>query len=140
MNILFFLTPKKDVAHLYDDQTLRQAIEVMEYHRYTAIPMLNRQGKYIGTITEGDLLWAIKKENHLNLKEAELISIASIERRFDNKPVSIDTTMEDLVDKALNQNFVPVTDDQENFIGIVTRKDFMQYLCNQLKKQEQIEK
>ena len=55
MNILFFLTPKNEVAYIYDDQTLRQALEIMEYHRYTAIPMINKQGKYIGTITEGDL-------------------------------------------------------------------------------------
>ena len=136
MNILFFLTPKNDVALLYSDQTLRQALEIMEYHRYTAIPMIDRNGKYIGTVTEGDLLWTIKKGNHLSLKESEGIPILSIERRKDNKPVSINTTMEDLMDKAINQNFVPVVDNVEHFIGIVTRKDIMQYFYRQLKKEE----
>ena len=56
MNILFFLTPKSEVAYIYDDQTLRQVLEIMEYHRYTAVPVINKQGKYIGTITEGDML------------------------------------------------------------------------------------
>ena len=55
MNLLFFLTPKAEVAYLYDDFTLRQAIEKMEYHRYSSIPILNRKGEYVGTITEGDL-------------------------------------------------------------------------------------
>ncbi|MEG0305667.1 MAG: CBS domain-containing protein, partial [Oscillospiraceae bacterium] len=41
MNILFFLTPKNDVAFLYDDFTLRQALEKMEHHRYSSIPILN---------------------------------------------------------------------------------------------------
>ncbi|MEG1742255.1 MAG: CBS domain-containing protein, partial [Acetivibrio sp.] len=57
MNILFFLKPKVEVAYLYDDYTIRQALETMEHHRYSSIPLLNRNGKYVGTITEGDLLW-----------------------------------------------------------------------------------
>ena len=31
--------------------------------------------------------------------------------------------------KIMNQNFVPVLDDQKNFIGIITRKDVISYLC-----------
>ena len=38
MNIMFFLTPKSNVAYIYDDYSLRQALEKMEYHRYSAIP------------------------------------------------------------------------------------------------------
>ena len=72
MNILFFLKPKAEVAFVYDYHTLRQAMEIMEYHKYSSIPMINREGKYVGTITEGDLLWGLKKLNILNLKEAEM--------------------------------------------------------------------
>ena len=32
--------------------------------------MLNKSGEYVGTITEGDLLWGIKRYTNLNLKEA----------------------------------------------------------------------
>lgn len=71
MNLLFFLTPKAEVAYLYDDFTLRQAIEKMEYHRYSSIPILNRKGEYVGTITEGDILWAVKRNYNLNLQDAE---------------------------------------------------------------------
>lgn len=127
MNILFFLTPKSDVAYIYDNESLRQVLEKMEYHKFSAIPMINRQGKYIGTITEGDMLWGIKNQYNLNLKEAESIPVTSITRRLDNRPVSADADMEDLIDKALNQNFVPVVDDQKNFIGIITRKDIIKY-------------
>lgn len=127
MNILFFLKPKSDIAFIYDHETLRQALEKMEYHQYSAVPMLNKQGKYIGTITEGDMLWGIKNQYALNLKEAEEVPVTSIPRRLDNRPVSATASMEDLIDKALNQNFVPVVDDQKNFIGIITRKDIIKY-------------
>jgi len=133
MNILFFLTPKSEVAYIYDDQTLRQALEIMEFHRYTAVPILNRQGKYIGTITEGDMLWGIKNEYHLSLKGAEHMPVTTIPRRADNEPVFINATMEDMIDKALNQNFVPVVDDQENFIGIITRKDIIRYCYERMR-------
>ena len=129
MNLLFFLTPKGKVAYIYDDFTLRQTLEKMEYHRYSAVPILTREGKYVGTITEGDLLWAIKNRYSINFKEAENTPILEIPRRMDNLPVSADTEIEDLIVKALNQNFVPVTDDRGIFIGLITRKDIMRYFA-----------
>ena len=134
MNILFFLKPKAEVAFVYDYHTLRQAMEIMEYHKYSSIPMINREGKYVGTITEGDLLWGLKKLNILNLKEAEDIAITKIARRADYRPVSADYNMEDLMEKAMDQNFVPVIDDQQNFIGIITRKDIIGYCYEKIKK------
>ena len=38
--------------------------------------------------------------------------------------------MDELVNKITNQNFVPVVDDNNVFIGIITRKDVILYLAN----------
>lgn len=127
MNVLFFLTPKSEVAHLHDDWTLRQGIEKLERSGYTAIPMIDREGHYIGTVTEGDFLRILKKRYDLNLRNAEGVSILAVEHKVDFHPVSIDATMEDLVKMAMNQNFVPVIDDKKIFIGIVTRKDIIRF-------------
>ena len=127
MNILFFITPKSEVAYIYDDYTMRQALEKMEYHRYSAIPIINKDGEYVGTITEGDLLWTLKNNMNLNLRLIEDISISDIKRRMDNKPVSINADIEDLISKSMNQNFVPVIDDQNIFIGIIKRRDIIEY-------------
>ena len=132
MNIMFFLKPKSEVAHIYDDDTVRQVLERMEYHRYSCIPMLNRQGKYVGSITEGDLLWWLKGNNNLNLKLAEMVSIQEVGIRLDYKPVRAEAKMEDLMEKAMEQNFVPVVDDQGNFSGIITRKDIIGYFYDKL--------
>lgn len=132
MNILFFLTPKNNVAYIYDDFTLRQTLEKMERNRFSAVPIISRDGKYIGTITEGDLLWEIKNKYALNFKDSENLSIMAVPRRMDNMPVSAETDIEDLISKALNQNFVPVTDDRGIFIGLVTRKDVMRYFMEKL--------
>ena len=130
MNILFFLTPKSDVAYIYDNYSLRQVLEKMEYHKYSCIPVIGVDGKYVGTITEGDLLWGLKERGAFDLKKAEEVPIRSFERRMDYAPVRIDSDMEDLLDKALRQNFVPVIDDQKNFIGIFTRRDIMMYMAS----------
>ena len=133
MNILFFLRPKDEVAYIYDYHTLRQAMEIMEYHKYSSVPIINKDGKFVGTITEGDLLWGLKKQNILNLKDAESIAITKISRRQDYRPVKADSDMEDLVCRAMEQNFVPVVDDSDNFIGIITRKDIISYCYNKIK-------
>ena len=51
MNILFYLVPKSEVMYLYDDFSLRQALEKMEYHKYSAVPIINKAGNYVGTLT-----------------------------------------------------------------------------------------
>lgn len=127
MNILFFLTPKSEVAYIYEDDSIRQALEKMEYHKFSAVPLLTRDGRYVGTITEGDLLWGIKNQYDLNLKEAEGIPVTTIRRRMDYRPVTAKSNMEDMIDRALNQNFVPAVDDRGLFIGIITRKDIIKY-------------
>ncbi|MDE7331024.1 MAG: CBS domain-containing protein [Lachnospiraceae bacterium] len=133
MNILFFLTPKSEVAYVYDTDTLRQAIEKMENHRHAAIPVISRkEGRYIGTLTEGDLLWYIKEHGDLSVHRAEDVSIMEVPRNCDNEPVDVDVDMENLLNKAMNQNFVPVIDDRDRFIGIITRKALIQYLCRKL--------
>ena len=136
MNILFFLTPKSDVAYIYEDETLRQTVEKMEHRKFSCIPILNKEGKYTGTISEGDLLWGIKLLNisSTDLKEMENVSIMAIPRRATYKPVHADADMEDLLDRAINQNYVPVVDDKGSIIGIITRKEIIKYCYKEMKK------
>lgn len=134
MNILFFLTPKSDVAYIFEDETLRQAMEKMEHRKFSCIPILSMDGKYTGSISEGDLLWGMKRFSITDMKTAENFSIMALPRRATYKPVHADSDMEDLLDRAINQNYVPVVDDQGYFIGIITRKEIIKYCYNELKK------
>ena len=131
-SILFFLTPKAMCAYLYDDYTIRQALEKMEAAGYAAIPILNRRGEYRGTLTEGDLLWAMKNMCYMDMRQAEARRIMEISRRKDNLPVRITASMHDLVERASRQNFVPVVNDYGAFIGIITRKAIIQYCYDKL--------
>jgi len=127
MNVIHFLKPKSEVAYIFDDFTIRQTLEKMHVHRYSAIPILNQKGEYIGTITEGDLLWFIKDNSFLDLKKAEDLPVMSIPRKVDNRPVYITAHIEELYRLSLDQNFIPILDDRSMFIGIVTRKDLLTF-------------
>lgn len=131
-NILFFLTPKAMCSFLNDDYTLRQALEKMESAGYAALPILNKRGEYRGTLTEGDLLWALKNMCYMDMRQAEAHRIMEITRRRDNVPVKVTTSMHDLVERASSQNFVPVVDDKDTFIGIITRRSIIQYCQERL--------
>ena len=133
MNIMFFLTPKSEVTYVYDSDTMRQALEKMEQHHFGTVPVINEKtGIYVGTLTEGDLLWDIKKHSNLNLKKAENRPLSQVKRIRDYLPVDIESDIEDLLHAAASQNFVPVTDDSGAFIGIITRKQVINYLISQI--------
>lgn len=127
MNIAFFLLPKQEVVCLPQDATLRQTLEKMEYHRYTAVPIINDDGGYAGTITEGDLLWFIKNHTGMPLEQMNKVKLMDVPRRLQNKTVQIDANMNDLISLAKQQNFVPVVDDRNRFIGIVRRSEIIDY-------------
>lgn len=129
MNITFFLIPKIKVEFLYEDFSLRQAIEKMEYHRYSVVPVLSKDGKYLYSLSEGDILYAMTK-NKLKFEDLTKIRLESIKRDRDVKPVSINSSMDDLVKLIVDQNFVPVVDDRGIFIGIITRKAVINYLLS----------
>ena len=119
-----------------ETDTLRQALEKMEHHGYAAVPLLSTEGKYLGTLTDGDVLWGLKELNFPSLYQMEEIPVMQVKRSRDNKPVHVNVDMEGLLEKVSAQNFVPVIDDEQVFIGIITRRDVIHYLAKQCRSRE----
>ena len=134
MNILFFLHPKSSVTYLTMGNSLRQGIEKMRASGYTEIPVIDKEGNYAGTVRQGDFLWKIIDSGSADLHRAEDVHIDGIvSRRI--APVSVNTTMDELLAKAIDQNFVPVVDDRGMFIGIVRRQAIIRY-CYEKSREE----
>ena len=136
LNVPFFLTPKQEVIYLSERATMRQAMEKMEYHRYAAIPLVDDEGRYAGTITEGDLLWKMKNTAGLTFENTNRIFLKDVPRHVQNKVVNIQASMEDMIELAKHQNFVPVADDEGIFIGIVKRSDIIEYWARTLQLEQ----
>lgn len=116
------LTPKRNVQFLVTNQTVEEALFIMKNVRYSSVPLLDKDGFYIGTVTEGDLLWFLENKN---IEEAKKVMVGSVARNRDYAPVNVLASIEDLITTSLGQNFVPILDDRNFFIGIVTRKDLL---------------
>ena len=141
MNIAYFLLPNVRVAYLYDDCTFRQGLEKMRHHGYTAIPVISRTGQYVGTVSEGDFLWRLLSGDgaeRCTMKALEQLQIRDILQPHSYPSVRITVTMDELLESAMNQNFIPVVDDAGSFIGIVTRKDIIRYFAEQDRQVEKL--
>lgn len=129
-NILFYLTPKSLVKYLESDDNLRQAMEKMEFHNYSTIPVLSKDGRYLRSVSDQDILRYIKRYS-LNLSACENTNIMKIDDVRPIKAIHIDKSIRDIYEIIIEQNFVPVLDDTEKFIGIVTRKTVISCLINE---------
>ncbi|MBQ2987674.1 MAG: CBS domain-containing protein [Clostridia bacterium] len=147
MNIASFLIPRSMVTYLYDDCSVRQALEKMKYHGRKAVPVITRDNRYVGTLSDGDLLWYLtdymknseKNKKSVDFRDLESVFVRDFLCKGKNPPVRIGTSYCELVERAIEQNFIPVIDDRDSFIGIVTRKSVIRRLSADL-KQVQYEK
>ena len=133
MNILFFIITKDRIDYVFENFTLRQTLEKMDNSGFTSLPVLNEKGEYVTTITEGDILRHIKSLGNFSLRNAEKIPLSSVVIKRNVKSIKIYSNIEDLIEFVLEQNFVPVVDDMNHFIGIITRKAVISHLASQLK-------
>ena len=142
MNIAYLLTPKHRVAYLYDDNTIRQGLEKLRHHGRSAVPVINRKGRYVGTVSEGDFLWRLLPDESApcpcSVKELERLHVRDILR--ENPSVRITASVDELLDTIVRQNFVPVVDDLNSFIGIVTRQDIIRCLAEEKEAQPTLRK
>ena len=134
MNVLFFLKPKQEVCVLHKNYTLRQGIEKLRQYGFAAVPVIDEEGQYCGTVTEGDLLRQVLA--HENKAEWEQIPLREAMRTDGKKPVNVMANMDELLSLAMSQNFVPVVDDRGMFIGIVTRQDIIRYFAREFRALE----
>jgi len=132
MNVLFLLTPKKNVLFLTLDMDVATALDILKNVRYASVPLLDEEGHYAGTITEGDLLWTL--EDNKNDPEVLTKKLKTIKRLRDYKVVRADTALDELYVVAINQNYIPIVDDRDFFIGIVTRKEILMYYNIQIQE------
>ena len=130
MNVAFFLIPKSHVAYLTEGSSFRQGMEKLRRYGYTAIPVVANDGRYMGSISEGDFLWNVMSLGSIASQDLEDACIDQIVSDR-TPPVGVNTPVEELMDKLLDQNFVPVVDDRHMFVGIVTRRSVMAYLMGQ---------
>ena len=135
MNLAKLMIPKVFIVLLHAKNTIRQGLEVLTRCSYTAIPVLDENECYIGSVSEGDFLQHILKTGTTNMKDQEAYLIRDILRRDFCPALSIDAEFDVVVDAALRQNFVPVVDDRQALCGIITRRNLMAAMAENQKRE-----
>ncbi len=128
MNIMRFVVPKSLVEYVTVDNTVRQALEKMRFHRYVAIPVLDDEGKYVGTLRNDDIFAYFLDNGRFDTRAAEKDRVSEIIDKRYSLPVYHNSSMEELIDKVSEHNFVPVVDDRGCFVGIILRRDILNFL------------
>lgn len=128
MNILRFIIPKSAVEYIHASSTVRQALEKMRYHHYAAIPVLDDEGMYLGTLRNDDIFKYFLENGKFDYKAAERDSIMSIMDTGYSKPLYHNASVNDLIENVKEHNFVPIVDDRGCFIGIILRRDVLSFL------------
>ncbi len=129
MNLAKLMIPKYNTACLQETSTVRQGLEIMRHRGYTAIPVLDDNGLYVGSVTEGDFLRHVLRVGDTDLKTHEHYQVKNIFRPEFCPALTIDAGEEDVLRAVVNQNYVPIVDDRGCLCGIVTRKAIIQYLA-----------
>lgn len=127
-NILAFLTPKSETLYLDSDSTIRQTLESFDYYKYSVVPLLDKEGKYITTISEGDILRYIKNDAYFDIRIAESVKVEQIEKYRPYKALTIFSSAEEVIKLSLEQNFIPIIDGRRAYIGIIKRKSIIDFL------------
>ena len=134
MNLFRFIIPKSSVEYISYTSTVRQAYEKMRYHNYVAIPVLDDAGKYVGTVSNDDLFRYFLESGRTDMKRAETRAVMDILKKDYQKPLDHTASMESLIESVREHNFVSVVDDRGCFIGIILRRDVLNFLFDHYKK------
>ncbi len=127
MNVIGMMRPKYSTTYLEAEDTLRDGLDIMRKSGYTAVPVIDREGKYVGTVKEGDFLWKLLEHDENVLDE---VRIKDIIRLGWNLAATDEENADSLINRAMTQNFIPVVDDRGCYIGIITRRDIIQSILN----------
>lgn len=137
LNILRFMIPKSLVIYISADCTVRQALEKMNYHKYTAVPVIDSEGRYMGTLKSDDIFNYFMRVGSFDKIIAEDVPVMNILDSSYSKPMLHNTSMNELIEGVKEHNFVPIVDDRGCFIGIILRREILNYLLKFYKEKKE---
>lgn len=136
MKILFFIKPKSEVISVLDTDNLDTVMYKLRKNNFSSIPILNSSGNYVGTIKEGDILWYLREKKSIDDSILLNTNVMDVPMRSTNETAKIDAEVEDYFTLLTSQNYVPIIDDSNIFIGIVKRRDVISYAYKKIKSDE----
>lgn len=134
-----FIAAEK-VAVLEEDHTLEHALLVLTHVRYSLIPVVDRNNKIKGLISLAMILNQISGLEDLDMSGLHEIKVKeAMETNF--PMMTMQTDIEDVMNELVDQSFLCITNEEGDFLGIVTRKEILKrvnYMVHALNRKYQL--
>jgi CBS domain-containing protein len=138
---------KRDVITVPGEATLQEAAALLMTHDISGAPVVDASGKMIGIVSESDLLSEAKRRSalpHIAPFGLFLVPVETLERVYHNGATLLveevmtkdvistppDMPLQKVGDLMIRSkiNRLPVVDNEDNLLGIITREDLLRSL------------
>lgn len=128
-----FIAAEK-VAILEEEHTLDHALLVLTHVRYSLIPVVNRQNKITGLISLAMVLNQIAELDEIDMGKLHQLKVKEV-METDFPVITMQTDIEDVMNELVDHSFLCITNEEREFLGIVTRKEILKrvnYMVHEL--------
>ena len=112
------------VAILQEDHTLEHAMLVLTNVRYSLIPVLNKENKIVGLISLAMILQKIMGVEQIHMNQLGKYKVREV-MRTEFPIIHQDTQVEDVLNELVDESFICIGNEENEFVGIVTRKELL---------------
>ena len=113
-----------NVATLTDTNNLEHALLVLTNIGYSKIPVLNKEQQLVGLISLSNVVSEMFDTESINPERLAEIKVSDVMDK-NVKATMLPFNIEKILNLLVDANFIPVIDENEKFLGIVTRKEIL---------------
>lgn len=112
------------VAILQENHTLEHAMLVLTNVRYSLIPVLNKENKIVGLISLAMILQKITGVEQIHMNQLGKYKVREV-MRTEFPIIHQDTQVEEVLNELVDESFICIGNEENEFVGIVTRKELL---------------
>lgn len=112
------------VAILQENHTLEHAMLVLTNVRYSLIPVLNNENKIVGLISLAMILQKITGVEQIHMNQLGKYKVREV-MRTEFPIIHQDTQVEEVLNELVDESFICIENEENEFVGIVTRKELL---------------
>lgn len=126
-----FIIPSDKVAHVQIGNNTEHALLVLTKTGYSSIPVLDMRYRMHGMISVQQITDEILGLDRIEYERLETLKVDDVMTR-DFVKIYVRDTFQRALDLLINHPYVCVVDDEDTFLGIMTRRVVMKQLKKQL--------
>ena len=113
-----------NVATLTDTNNLEHALLVLTNIGYSKIPVLNKEQQLVGLISLSNVVSEMFDTESINPERLAKVQVSDVMDK-NVKATMLPFNIEKILNLLVDSNFIPVVDEKEKFLGIITRKEIL---------------